>query len=42
MNLLLDLIENYPLYRGKLFYRLIQQAIEIGPIAKSEVIEKST
>ena len=29
-------------YRGKLFYRLIQQAIEVGPVVKSEIVEKST
>ena len=29
-------------YRGKLFYRLIQQAIEIGPVNKNEIVGKST
>ena len=29
-------------YRGKLFFRLIQQAIEIGPVVKSEIVEKLT
>jgi transposase-like protein/Zn ribbon nucleic-acid-binding protein len=26
-------------YRGKLFYRLIQQAIEVGPVIKSKIVE---
>ena len=29
-------------YRGKLFYRLIQQAIEIGPIERNKIIGKIT
>ena len=28
-------------YRGKLFYRLIQQAMEIGPMNKNEIVGKS-
>ena len=27
-------------YRGKLFYRFIQQAIEIGPVKKSKILGK--
>ena len=29
-------------YRGKLFYRLIQQAIEIGPLVKDAIVGKTT
>ena len=29
-------------YQGKLFYRLIQQPIEIGPVAKSKIVENLT
>jgi transposase-like protein len=27
-------------YRGKLFYRLIQQAIEVGPVVKNDIVGK--
>jgi transposase-like protein len=29
-------------YRGKLFYRLIQQSIEIGPVGQNEIRKKTT
>ena len=29
-------------YRGKLFYRLMQQAVEIGPVDRNEIVGKTT